>query len=170
MTAGSLFPHLTGAVLSDCGCYRYTLTREWNGSLPALTFIMLNPSTADATLDDPTIRRCIGFARARGFGGLRVLNLFAFRATDPAEMKAAPDPVGPDNDEHLREMFLAAAKVGVPIIAAWGAHGGHMDRESAVRALAAECGVTLMCLGATKDGHPRHPLYVPAAREFVSYP
>lgn len=165
---GSLFPNLAAAVLSDCGRYRYELTRKWNESLPALTFIMLNPSTADATLDDPTIRRCIGFARAQGFGGLRVLNIFAFRATDPADMKAALDPVGPTNDAVIRDTFMRALADGAPIIAAWGVHGAHMGREAAVRALAAECGVTLMCLGTTTDGHPRHPLYVPASQEFVS--
>lgn len=165
--ANSLFPDLTGAVLSDCGRYRYELTREWTGSLPALTFIMLNPSTADATSDDPTIRRCIGFAQTRGFGGLRVLNIFAFRATDPKAMKAAPNPVGPDNDAFLRDALIIALTEGSPVIAAWGVHGNHMSRETAVRALAEECGVRLMCLGITKNGHPRHPLYVPASQEFV---
>lgn len=129
---------------------------------------MLNPSTADATSDDPTIRRCTGFARARGFGGLRVLNLFALRCTDPAEMKGAPDPVGPQNDVFLRNAFARSVSEGSPVIAAWGVHGIHLLRDDAVRALAAECGVKLMCLGATKDGHPRHPLYVPRSREFVS--
>jgi hypothetical protein len=162
-----LFPQLHGSVLSECGRYRYTLTREWNGSLPALTFVMLNPSTADATLDDPTIRRCIGFARRRGFGGLQVLNLFAFRATDPMHMKAAHDPVGPDNDAHIIAALTATAAASSPVIAAWGVHGTYNGREAEVRKLSLECGVKLMCLGSTKGGHPRHPLYVAAAQEFV---
>lgn len=120
-------------------------------------------------LDDPTIRRCIGFARARRFGGLRVLNLFAFRATDPAHMKGQADPVGPDNDMHLRAALIAAKDANAPVIAAWGVHGVHNYREEEVRALALECNVTLQCLGITKDGHPRHPLYVAADEEFVSF-
>lgn len=167
MTAGGPFPHLTGAVLSECERYRYTLTREWDGGIPPLTFIMLNPSTADATLDDPTIRRCIGFARSRGFGGLRVLNLFAFRATDPAHMKAEADPVGVDNDMHLRAALDTAKNANAPVIAAWGVNGIHNGRAAEVRELALQCAVTLICLGTTKDGCPRHPLYVPAAQQFV---
>lgn len=162
-----MFPDLHGAVLSECGCYRYTLTRKWNESLTALTFIMLNPSTADATLDDPTIRRCIGFARERGFGGLLVLNLFAFRATKPTDMKAARDPVGPDNDGHIIAALTAAGAASSPVIAAWGVHGAYNGRDDEVRKLSLECGVNLMCLGSTKGNHPRHPLYVAAVQEFV---
>ena len=158
-----------GAVLSECEQYRYALSREWDGGTPPLTFLMLNPSTADATTDDPTIGRCIGFAKDCGYGALRVLNLFAFRATNPEDMMAAPDPVGPDNDKYIREAFVSAAKAGGPVIAAWGANGVHAGRDATVRALATECGVTLMCLGTTKDGHPRHPLYVPAAQEIVTF-
>lgn len=157
------------AVISACEQYRYALTREWDRRTPPLTFLMLNPSTADATKDDPTIGRCIGFAKDRGYGALRVLNLFAFRATNPEDMIAAPDPVGPENDNHIREAFKSAAEAGAPVIAAWGANGVHAGRDATVRALATECGVTLMCLGTTKDGHPRHPLYVQAAQEFVSF-
>jgi hypothetical protein len=170
MTPGSLFPNLSGAILSDCERYRYTLTREWNAGAPPLTFIMLNPSTADATVDDRTIRRCISFAQARGFGGLRVVNLFAFRATDPAHMKAEFDPIGPENDMHLRAALVAAKDDNAPVIAAWGVDGVYKARDGDVRALAQECGVTLMCLGTTKDGHPRHPLYVRATQEFVRVP
>jgi len=158
-----------GAVLSACEQYRYALTREWARGTPPLTFLMLNPSTADATTDDSTIGRCIGFARGRGYGALRVLNLFAFRATNPEDMMAASDPVGPENDEHIREAFATAAEAGAPVIAAWGVNGTHAGRDATVRALATECCVTLMCLGTTKEGHPRHPLYVPAAQEFVTF-
>lgn len=162
-----MYPELHGAVLSQCGCYRYTLTRNWRRSLPILTFIMLNPSTADATLDDPTIRRCIGFGLGRGFGGIRVLNLFAFRATDPIQMKAAHDPVGPKNNKHIIAGLTAAAVAHSPVIAAWGVHGAYNGRDDEVRKLSRECGVNLMCLGSTKGNHPRHPLYVAAAQEFV---
>jgi hypothetical protein len=166
---GGLFPNLASAVLSDCGRYRYKLTRNWNESLPMLTFIMLNPSIADATLDDPTIRRCIGFARGRGFGGLQVLNLFAFRATDPVHMKAANDPVGSDNDSYIIAALTAAVADSAPVIAAWGVHGAHNGRDAEVRKLSMECGVKLMCLGSTKGGHPRHPLYVAAAQRFAYF-
>ncbi|MBA3676116.1 MAG: DUF1643 domain-containing protein [Sphingosinicella sp.] len=170
VTASGLFPHLNGAILSDCERYRYTLTREWNGSDPPLTFIMLNPSTADATVDDRTIRRCMGFAQARGFGGLRVVNLFAFRSTDPGNMKAESHPIGPDNNMHLRAALMTANEANAPVIAAWGADGVHRGRDAEVRALAMECGVTLMCLGVTKHRHPRHPLYIRATQRFVSLP
>lgn len=166
----NLFPGASSATFSPCERYRYTLTRRWDAGAYMLTFLMLNPSTADASKDDPTIRRCIGYARRDGFGGLRVLNIFAFRATDPADMKREADPVGPDNDRTIREVFLHHAKHNLPVVAAWGAHGAHMDREAAVRAMAAEVGVDLMCLGTTDRGHPRHPLYVPAAQPFVRLP
>lgn len=162
-----MFPDSHAAVLSECRRYRYKLAREWNRSRPTLTFIMLNPSTADATLDDPTIRRCIGFAHGNEFGGLHVFNLFAFRATDPMQMKAADDPVGPDNDTHIMTALTTAAATNSPIIAAWGVHGAYNGREAEVRRLSLECGVKLMCLGSTKGGHPRHPLYVAAAQEFI---
>lgn len=117
--------------------------------------VMLNPSTADATKDDPTIRRCIGFAVRERFGGVEILNLFAFRATAPADLKAAADPVGPDNDQHLRDLFARHRT----ILAAWGAHGAHLGRAEAIIRLAANRGTTLTCLGRTARGHPRHPLY-----------
>jgi hypothetical protein len=142
------------AVLSTCGLYRYRLTRAWDDG-PGCVFIMLNPSTADAWQDDPTIRRCIGFARREGCGFLTVVNLFAFRATSPANMKAAVDPVGPENDAHLRAVL--AGEHG-PKVAAWGVHGTHGGRAAAFgRAIS---GVDLLCLGTTAAGAPRHPLYV----------
>lgn len=145
----------SSAVLSDCGLYRYCLIRQWADG-PTCGFIMLNPSTADATLDDPTIRRCIGFAKREGCGGLLVANLFAFRATDPRKMADADDPIGPHADEHLRRI---ADTVDGPLIAAWGAHWMAGERAEQVKST---FGNRLMCLGVTKDGHPRHPLYVKA--------
>lgn len=104
-----------GALISECGLYRYRLWRRW-GIGPHATWIMLNPSTADADLDDPTIRRCIGFARAWGFSAIEVVNLFALRATNPRELGRSADPIGPDNDRHLSEAGRAAELR----IAAWG--------------------------------------------------
>lgn len=143
-----------GAVISDCGLYRYSLWREWAAG-DSVAFIGLNPSTADATLDDPTIRRCIAFAKSWGFGRLVMVNLFAFRATDPKEMMRADDPVGPDNDAALlRE--CAQARVTV---AAWGAGGTHLGRDRVVRRMLAP----MHYLRLTKQGHPGHPLYLPGS-------
>lgn len=133
--------------------YRYALWREWIGGEGYAMFIGLNPSTADETRDDPTIRRCIGFAKAWGYAGLCMTNLFAYRATKPADMKAATDPVGPDNDKHL-VMLAEHADV---VVAAWGANGTHKGRDEDVLALIP----VLHCLALTKDGHPGHPLYLP---------
>lgn len=151
------------AVISDCGLYRYQLRRRWGGG-PSLPFIMLNPSTADANNDDPTIRRCIGFAKSRNFGGILVVNLFAFRATSPVDMKRATDPVGRDNNIYLLGAMANADIDDVPVIAAWGTHGNHRNRANEVMALADR---PLWCLGTTKDGHPKHPLYVPADAPWV---
>ena len=118
--------------------------------------VMLNPSTADAERDDPTIRRCIAFAARERFGGVETCNLFAFRATAPAALKAASDPVGPDNDRHLRDLFARHRT----ILAAWGTHGAHRGRAETIVRVAAELGVMLTCLGRTAQGQPRHPLYV----------
>lgn len=134
--------------------YRYTLERHWGDAKPAV-FVMLNPSTADALTDDPTIRRCVSFAKREGCGGLIVVNLFALRATDPKALYAHPDPVGPENDSIVYEAHYQ----GSPVIAAWGVHGGFNGRDKRVLWLLEYC--DLMVLGLTKDGHPRHPLYVP---------
>lgn len=148
------------AEVSDCGQYRYTLGRRW-GVGSAATFIMLNPSTADALQDDPTIRRCIGFAKALGCEALHVANLYAYRATKPADLWKADDPVGPENDEALRTAFRTALREQGPVIAAWGANARPLRAEF-VTVLARAAGVTLTALGATKDGAPRHPLYLRA--------
>ncbi len=156
------------AILSPDGRYRYVLQRTWQPETLRLTFVMLNPSTADATVDDPTIRRCIGFARRQNFGGIRVVNLYAWRATDPRELRRAIDPVGPDNDEHLREALIVAREQKVPVVAAWGTHADAY-RVRAVRRLAGE-DYPWQSLGVTKDGHPKHPLYVRADAAFISWP
>lgn len=122
--------------------------------LPRVAFIMLNPSTADAKEDDPTIRRCMGFARAWGYGGIDVVNLYAYRATNPKELKKAPSPIGPYNDNTV----LAIARHADKIVCAWGAHGGRRG-DSILRKLRHE-GLTPMCLEKTKKGAPKHPLYL----------
>lgn len=147
------------ASLSECGTYRYALRRRWAADpmTPALTFVMLNPSTADATLDDPTIRRCIGFAKREGYGAVKVLNLYAFRATNPKALLTCDDPVGPENDDYLDSACLATPGRVPVVVAAWGVHA-RPDRVAAVLELGE--GADWRCLGTTKDGHPRHPLYV----------
>lgn len=135
--------------------HRYTLWREWIGGAGGyVQFIGLNPSTADDAKDDPTIRRCIGFAKSWGFSGLCMTNLFAFRATQPADMKTAADPIGPENDRLILE---CAADAGI-VIAAWGAHGTYLQRDVAVRKLVPK----LHYLRLTAAGQPGHPLYLPA--------
>jgi hypothetical protein len=146
------------AVFSPDGAYRYMLSRIW-GTEPPTVFVMLNPSTADAAADDPTIRRCLGFARRWGSGGLVVLNLFALRATDPRVMLAHPQPVGERNDA----VFEAVTSMhAYRWVAAWGVNGTHQGRDARVRELLAGEGVRLRCLNRTRDGHPQHPLYVRA--------
>jgi len=150
------------ATLSADRAYRYLLTRRWDDG-PAMTWIMLNPSTADASEDDPTIRRCVGFARREGCGAIQVVNLFALRAADPRELLASPDPVGPGNDG-----FLLARPLAACIVAAWGTHGSLRGRSAEVRAMLV--GVRLLCLGVTSIGEPRHPLYVRADAPLVPFP
>ena len=147
-----------GAVLSDDGAYRYSLTRWWSAA-GVVRWIMLNPSTADAEVDDPTIRRCIGFARAWGYGSIQVVNLFALRATDPRELTRHPDPVGPDNDLWL----IGRDQLTVPTITvcAWGAHPMAARRVDAVLELLGRYRQIPHVLGLTKDNQPRHPLYLP---------
>jgi hypothetical protein len=135
------------------------LGRVW-GENPAhlVRWIMLNPSTADSLVDDPTIRRCMGFAKAWGYDGLVVHNLYALRATDPKALRTHPDPVGPGNDGYMTAL-------DIPTVCAWGAHAdsGRPGRAAEVLTLLRKSGVAPMCLGRTKAGHPRHPLYLPAS-------
>lgn len=156
-----------GAVISDDRRYRYVLGRRWAADGPLATFIMLNPSTADAEVDDPTVRRCIAFARSWGMAALHVVNLYAFRATKPADMFAAADPVGPENDRYLTSHAMAACTGGMPLIAAWGANA-RPDRVAHVLRLPGM--VALQALGVTKDGAPRHPLYLRADSERHDWP
>jgi hypothetical protein len=145
------------AEFSRCRTYRYALTRTWDIRLPPATFVLLNPSTADAFVVDPTVRRCLGFARDWGCGALLVLNAFALRSTDPKGLYRHPDPVGPANDEVIAGW---APHMTGPVIVGWGVNGSHRGRGPAVARLLADRGVTVRCLGTTLDGHPRHPLYL----------
>ncbi|MDH4555683.1 DUF1643 domain-containing protein [Pseudomonas sp. BN417] len=154
------------AIFSECGTYRYLLTRpgDVHAEKGTALFLMLNPSTADATEDDPTIRRCRNFARAWGCNGIAVANLYALRATDPAELWKHPDPVGPDNDWRLKSI----AREYTDIVCAWGANA-RSDRVTAVTSILTAAGGRLWCLGTTKDGHPRHPLYVRSDQPLIPW-
>lgn len=163
MTADLFTPaDLAGALFSPCRTYRYALWRTWTVSNDApLVVVGLNPSTADERTDDPTIRRCIGFAKDWGFTGLLMLNLFALRSTDPDALLGCPLPaiVGADNDQELERW----AK-GRTVLCAWGAWCATTSlvaRPQAVTQLLAGVARELVCLGRTKAGAPRHPLYVP---------
>ena len=144
------------AVYSACLRYRYALTRTWDAAGPRLAFVMLNPSKATELANDPTVERCERRARALGYGAMRVVNLFAWRETDPARMKCADDPEGPANGRALDD----AAAWADAVLCAWGVHGAHRDAGPRARDRLARLGVPLLSLGETRDGHPRHPLYV----------
>ena len=156
---------IKSAVISKCHAYRYRLTRHWNASKYALPFVMLNPSTADASIDDPTIRRCMAFAMRENAGGIIVSNLYAFRATSPADMQDAIDPSGPLNESYLRQLAVEAVVTRVPIVCAWGVHG--RDGAGWARDIFEHEGARLVCLGKTAGGHPRHPLYVKGDQPLV---
>jgi hypothetical protein len=157
------------AKISDCRRYRYWLSREW-GPGPPLTFVMLNPSIADHEVDDPTIRRCIGFAKREGADGCAVVNLFAWRTTDPMGLVMAEDPIGPENAEHLGQALLASSITRFPLVCAWGSTAGAAMRGFKFKQRAKDCSARLVCLGRTANGSPRHPLYVRSDAEFEAYP
>lgn len=153
-------PNLSGhpVAWSPCKSYRYTLWRTWGDASRYVQFVGLNPSTADETNDDPTVRRCIGYAKAWGYGAMCMTNLFAYRATDPRVMRAQNQPVGDRNDFWLSEVASNAALV----IACWGCHGQLYERDREVLELLHEAGA-VHCLRLTKGGIPGHPLYLPAS-------
>jgi hypothetical protein len=167
MTTSLTLPLEQNAVISTCGRYRYLLTRQVGPGPRTATLIMLNPSTADATTDDPTIRRCIGFARRWGCGKLVVLNLFAVRATDPAEMKRAENPVGPENKDWFQRTLRDHD--GGPVVCAWGIHGGYMGQDVTVSEWMEGYGIEPLALGLTRDSHPKHPLYLPKGAKLVLF-
>lgn len=151
------------AFFSDCRQYRYYLKIIWNPALPVAAFIGLNPSTADEHVDDNTVRRCRGFAEEWGCGGIIMLNIFAYRSTDPKGMKAHHSPIGPDNT--IRMLQDCLSQCHGPHIAAWGRHGKHMNRGEIV---AKEIG-KLWCLEKNSDGTPAHPLYLKADLKPIPY-
>lgn len=153
-----------GAVFSRCGAWRYLLWRAADKRAKLAGVGMLNPSVADETRDDPTIRQCRARARQAGAAGLLVWNLFAFRATLPADLKRARNPVGPDNDEAIKLALALSART----ILAWGNHGRYRRRDSAVLALCA--GADIRILGLTAAGCPRHPLYLPSETRLRVWP
>lgn len=148
---------------SACGGYRYGLQRVWDAGSGVLMYVMLNPSTATEAQNDPTIERCQRRAQALGFGAIRIANLFAWRATRPADLRRAEDPEGPENAGLLRAWSGDATVT----LAAWGAHGALHDAGPRIAALLAG---DVRHLGLTRDGHPRHPLYVSYAVQPQSWP
>jgi hypothetical protein len=144
------------ALFSRCGTFRYRLGRRW-GEGPRVAFVLLNPSTADELVDDPTIRRCIGFAQREGFGGLEIVNLYAYRATRPVDLRRAGYPTGPENDMHIAAAISDCAKV----VVAWGVQARGSDRPEQVLDLLRQLRKPAYCLRVTLAGHPEHPLRLP---------
>lgn len=155
-----------GALLSECGKYRYRLWRLWDDLRPVMVWVMLNPSTADADVDDTTIRKCMGFARAHHFGGIIVVNLFAWRATNPRDLRLVADPVGPDNDEHI--LWACTAPLMLAVVAGWGSDRFARERARHVKVLI-QGGARrdIKCFRRTDAGHPWHPLYLPYSSPLV---
>lgn len=153
------------AAISGCGKYRYMLRRTWDHGKPRVLFVMLNPSTADAQIDDATIRSCIRLSKCLGYGSFEVVNLFALRATDPAELAKAQDPVGPDNDFRIEAAILRCDLA----ICAWGAHPMAGNRSNHVRGLLRSHRPAVFCLGKTKAGAPKHPLYIKSGTPLETY-
>lgn len=151
-----------GAEFSKDRKYRYRLWREWNKTKPAVLFVMLNPSTADELVLDSTVSRCLSFAKEWGYGRLEVANLFALRATDPKELNKVEDPVGGvENDVWIRWLSQEANLT----VAAWGTHGGYLGRDVAVWPMLKEP----HCLAISKEGYPKHPLYLNSEIEAFPY-
>jgi len=159
------FASATGAAFSPCRRWRYLLWRRWDARAPAANFLMLNPSTADEHRLDPTCARARDYAERWGYGALVVTNVFAWRATDPDDMKAARDPVGRGNDRAI----LGAARASAIVVCAWGNHGAHAGRSAAVRGLLAQAGIPLHALRVNAGGEPAHPLYLPKRLRPRSY-
>jgi len=149
------------ATFSDCRKYRYALSRTWNGKKKTILFIGLNPSTANEKIDDPTIRRCINYAQNWGYGSLLMVNLFAYRATLPSELKNVKNPIGNDNDLHILELSKKADLT----VAAWGNEGFLLNRDKVVKKLIPN----LMCLKINKSGQPAHPLYQKKDLKLIKY-
>lgn len=157
------------AKISDCGLYRYELRRIWDDATPPLLLCMLNPSIADAEIDDPTIIRGVQRARLLALGSLIVVNLGAGRSTDPKKWMAMADPIGPQNEPALSIALNEVwRRKGIAVVG-WGVWGGFMNRDKNFLQMARANAVPLFCLGRTKDGQPRHPLYISYETPLVPY-
>lgn len=146
--------------LSSCRTYRYALDRIWDPHLPALLWVLYNPSTADETEDDPTLRRCIHFSQAWGYGGLRIVNLYSLRSPHPATLKDHPAPNGPDHDTHVQK----ALSTYKDVICAWGLQGGPISSHFSPGTH------RIFHLGLNRDGSPKHPLYLPSTTSLLEWP
>lgn len=139
--------------------FRFRLSRVWDPAGTRCLFVMLNPSTASELVLDPTVSRCVNFARGWGYGAVEVVNVFAYRATKPVDLLRAPDPIGTNNDAAI----VSAATAADTVIAAWGVHATHRDRDKQVAQILDDSDIDTQCLRATKAGHPSHPLYIPGS-------
>lgn len=158
----------SSAIFSPDREHRYCLFRNWSKDpfdWPKVAFIGLNPSTADESFNDPTVTRCIGFAKRWGYGGMVMLNAFAYRATDPNVMKAHADPIGPENDEYI----LRVVDYCDMVVLCWGVHGSHIGRDAHMGDLLHSFRDKLHCLGKTKGGSPKHPLYLKSTESPIGY-
>jgi hypothetical protein len=161
------------ARISPCGKYRYLLRREWSPlkadllGRRVLTFVLLNPSTADHQIDDPTVRRCMRFAERDEFNALQVVNLFAYRCTFPHELALVEDPIGPENDMYITDACREATR----IVVGWGSAHSARNRIEFIERLPERlaAGMSFWCLGTNADGSPKHPLYVPGNTGFIPY-
>jgi hypothetical protein len=162
MTADSI---KGGATFDRSGRYRYRLWRQWDEALPAITLVMLNPSAADAVYNDQTISTCMRLARRFNFGSIEVVNLFAYCTSDPRQLKQARNPVGKHNDHYI----WASAQKANSILIAWGNHGNLQSRHMEVLDMLVHLATPLYCLGVTKQGQPRHPLYLPGDAPMVPF-
>lgn len=151
---------------SDCKKYRYTLVRKFH-DVPKpnyLIFLMLNPSKADEIADDPTIKRCISFAKQMGYDGLLVLNCYAYRSTDARQLKLVADPIGPENDNYIKSY----ASLFPDVICAWG-NNAEKHRAASVVKILKEVGAKMWCFKINGTGHPKHPLFVSSNQEPIPF-
>lgn len=159
MTASLFAQDQRGALLSADGRYRYRLWRVWNDLEPVMVWVLLNPSTADAQTDDPTLRKCIGFAKQHHHGGVILVNLFAWRASSPDVLPTVEDPIGPDNDAAID--WACRSPVLATVIGGWGSFPFATRRATAVQTMIRCTRRRFGCFGVTGNGQPRHPLYLP---------
>ena len=162
----------TGAQFDSTRKYRYSLWRRWNPNAKMAAFVMLNPSTADENIVDPTVLKCCQWVRAWGYGGLWVVNAFALRATDPAALRVAAragqDPIGLENDEFIRQIAQECDERESLIVVGWGRHATLLNRNQQMRNLLAD--FHLPALGINKDGSPEHPLYLRKVSKPIPWP